>query len=69
MDRLEEFSEIIEKIKNEKQENTAEEPILRNRNLSRKPENPEEMEATSEIFNFSKSFLSECSLLVITASK
>lgn len=70
MDRLEEFKEIIEKIQIEKKEKEfgENEPILRNRNSSKKPEFSEIDEANLELFNFSKTFLSECSLIV-TAQK
>ena len=66
MDRHEEFNEIIEKIQIEKKEKELgeTEPILRNRNSSKKPEFSEIDEANLELFNFSKTFLSECSLIV-----
>ena len=70
MDRLEEFKEIIEKIQIEKREKefAENELILRNRNSSKKPEITEIDETNLELFNFSKTFLSECSLIV-TAKK
>ena len=65
MDRLDEFNGIIDKIKSEKLEIEGNEPLLRNRNQIKATANPEKTEEAPGIFNFSKTFLSECSLIVI----
>jgi len=57
MDRIQEFNEIIEKLKGENDEI----PILRNRKLAKLPKEGGE---ENLIFNFSKSFLNECTLTV-----
>lgn len=64
MDRLEEFNGIIDKIKTKENEIEAEEPLLRNRNSAKPREIPEVPKESKEINNFSKSFISECSLIV-----
>ena len=57
MDRIQEFNEIIEKLKGENNES----PILRNRKLTKLPKEEKQEEI---IFKFSKSFLNECTLTV-----